>query len=226
MTQHELELAAHLCDARNGVRFNTLGLLNTNDKGSMFRVKATIGPYSFAFNQVDWKSTSHKQFCFCHPDTCLEPEQLQVLLPHTSIIYQIDRFAIESLAWEDEYAYVVQPLFQQNKQLIKGQFHLPLFRGKVPPIFGMARQNPIKLIKSLQMIGQAEPILYVQMIARACNVDCNEPAAKDWWPSVEADMTLINIADSRQLMYYVLHAKHSHDRKDAQRFENLYDNFE
>lgn len=47
------------------------------------------------------------------------------------------------------------------------------------------------------------------MISRVSDTYSNELPAREWWPIVEADMTMLNISDSRSLMYYILHAKHS-----------------
>lgn len=71
------------------------------------------------------------------------------------------------------------------------------------------KQNPVKLVKTLQMIGLVKPIEYVQMISRVYGPKCQEVWTREWFPHVEADMTHLNLANPKALMYYVLHAKHS-----------------
>ena len=72
------------------------------------------------------------------------------------------------------------------------------------------------------MMGQAAILpSHAQLISRVYNCDAQEePIATEWWPGVEPDMTMLNIHDSRALMYYVLHAKHKKLDDDQLTFMN------
>ena len=42
-TQKTLELYKNLCSFDEGIKFNTIGLMNTNDKKHFYRITAVIG---------------------------------------------------------------------------------------------------------------------------------------------------------------------------------------
>jgi hypothetical protein len=94
-----------------------MGLINTNDKRHFFRVTATLGAHT------------------CHYELSSE----EVDLPeHACIAYEIDRFNLDDLSWENKFAFAVHPLFEKKRQtqlLVRGQFQLPLYYGAIPPAF-------------------------------------------------------------------------------------------
>jgi hypothetical protein len=101
-----------------------MGLINTNDKKYFFRVTSTLGDHTRTYDKVDWKFTSTKQFRFLADDFELSPKQVN-LSEHACIAYEIDRFNLDDLQWENKFAYAVHPLFVKKKSaqlLIRGQF--------------------------------------------------------------------------------------------------------
>jgi hypothetical protein len=114
-----------------------MGLINTNDKRHFFRVTATLGAHTCQFNKVDWKVTSTKLFRFVSEDYELSSEEVD-LPEHACIAYEIDRFNLDDLSWENKFAFAVHPLFEKKRQtqlLVRGQFQLPLYYGAIPPAF-------------------------------------------------------------------------------------------
>ena len=71
-------------------------------------------------------------------------------------------------------------------------------------------------------MGQAQLVPnHTQIISRVYNIETtDEVEEKEWWPAVECDMTMLNIQDSRSLMYYVLHAKHAKKDDETITFMN------
>lgn len=87
LTQYDLEIEKHLSKFANGIKFNTLGLMNTNDRTGFFRLKAIVGDETYTICTVDWQNTFHNQFRFNEADLRLSAEKVDKLPTNASIFY-------------------------------------------------------------------------------------------------------------------------------------------
>ena len=168
---HRLKM--NLVTSEDGFKFGLLGLFNTARDNSVYKATAHYGrKFKVDLQQPDWDSCTQSQFILASPktpDTFVEGHSLNQF---SCIVYQLQRYCLDTRTFEPEYGFAVQPLtYRDSRQLwiVGGQFQLPVFKGPVPEKLLEQRQNYMTVLSDLSKRGKISLMEgFTQVISRVC----------------------------------------------------------